>query len=146
LAALYALRRDPAQARQTLLRARAASVSDPTIETEIGLLDGARKDTVGAREAFSRALALNPGQPEALIGLGQLAYDAGDYPAAARYYESALAARPVAGLAKTLGAIRLYQLNDRAGARAAFMLALALSSADDPDVADLRVLVDELSR
>jgi len=146
LAALYATRRDPAQARQTLLRARAASVSDPTIETELGLLDGARKDTAGERDAFTRALALNPRQPEALIGLGQSTYAAGDFAAAAEYYERALEVRPVAALAKTLGAIRLYQLNDRAGARAAFTRALALSSPDDPDVADLRALVDELQR
>ena len=146
LAALYATRHDPAQARQTLLRARAASVSDPTIETELGLLDGARKDAAGARVAFTRALALNPRQPEALLGLGQLAYDAGDFAGAAVYYERALEVTPVAALAKTLGAIRLYQLDDRAGARAAFSRALALCSPDDPDVADLRALVDELQR
>jgi tetratricopeptide (TPR) repeat protein len=145
-AALYAMRRDPALARQTLLRARAAAIADPTIETELGVLDGARKDLAASRDAFTRALALNPRQPEALIGLGQLAYDAGDYPASARYYEAALEAQPGASLAKTLGAIRLYQLNDRAGARAAFTRALALIPPDDPDVADLRALVDELTR
>lgn len=146
LAALYALRRDTAQARQTLLRARTAAVADPTIETELGVLDGARKDVASSRDAFTRALALNPRQTEALVGLGQIAYDAGDYATSARYYEAALEAQPVAGLAKTLGAIRLYQLNDRAGARAAFTRALALSPPDDPDVADLRALVDELTR
>jgi tetratricopeptide (TPR) repeat protein len=145
-AALYALRHDTAQARQTLLRARTAAVADPTIETELGVLDGARKDFVASRDAFARALALNPRQPEALIGLGQLAYDAGDYPASARYYEAALEAQPAAALAKTLGAIRLYQLNDRAGARTAFTRALALTPPDDPDVQDLRALVDELTR
>ena len=146
LAALYAARHDQAQSRQTLLRARAASIADPTIETELGILEGARKDSAGSKEAFTRALALNPRQPEALIGLGQLAYNTGDYAAAERYYERALEAQPVVALAKTLGAIRLYQLNDRAGARAAFTRALALSSPGDPDVAELRALVDELTR
>jgi tetratricopeptide (TPR) repeat protein len=80
------------------------------------------------------------------VGLGQIAYDSGDYAASARYYEAALEAQPGAGLAKTLGAILLYQLNDRAGARAAFTRALALSPPGDPDVADLRALVDELTR
>jgi len=146
LASLYATRRDPAQARQTLLRARAASVSDPTIETELGLLDAARKDPAGARDAFTRALALNPRQPEALLGLGQLAYEAGDFAAAAAYYDRALAVRPTPSVAKTLGAIRLYQLNDRAGARAAFTRAIALTPPDDPDLAELRILVGELQR
>ena len=145
-AALYALRRDTAQARQTLLRARAASIADPTIETELGILDGARKDVAGSRDDFTRALALNPRQLEALVGMGQIAYDAGEYTAAERYYESALEVQPVVALAKTLGAIRLYQLNDRAGAREAFTRALALASPDDPDVAELRALVDELTR
>jgi choline-sulfatase len=145
-AALYALRHDPLQARQTLLRARSAQVSDPTIETELGVLEVTRKEMAAARDAFSRALALNPRQPEALVGLGQLTYDAGDYASAAAYYERALEVQPAPALAKTLGAIRLYQLNDRVGARAAFTRALALSSPGDPDVADLRALVDELTR
>jgi Flp pilus assembly protein TadD len=145
-AALYALRHDPLQARQTLLRARSAQVSDPTIETELGVLEVTRKEMAAARDAFSRALALNPRQPEALVGLGQLTYDAGDYASAAASYERALEVQPAPALAKTLGAIRLYQLNDRVGARAAFTRALALSSPGDPDVADLRALVDELTR
>lgn len=146
LASLYATRRDPEQARQTLLRARTASVLDPAIETELGLLDAARKDPAGARDAFTRALALNPRQPDALTGMGQLAYAAGDFAAAASYYDRALEARPVAALAKTVGAIRLYQLNDRAGARAAFTQAMALCPPDDPDLADLRALIDGLQR
>ena len=141
LAALYAARHDPERSRETLLRARATSVSDPTIETELGVFDGARKDAAGARAAFERALALNPGQPEALVGMGQLTYAAGDYAPAAGYYERALTA-----LAKTLGAIRLYQLNDKAGARTAFARALALTSPGDPDASELRALLDDLKR
>ena len=146
LAALHAARRDPERSRETLLRARAASVSDPTIETELGVLYSARKDAAGARAAFERALVLNPGQPEALLGMGQLAYAAGDFAPAAGYYERALTAHPSAALAKTLGAIRLYQLNDKAGARAAFARALALTSPTDPDASELRALLDELLR
>jgi arylsulfatase A-like enzyme/tetratricopeptide (TPR) repeat protein len=144
LAALYAARKDPESSRQTLLRARAALVSDPTLETELGLLEAGRKDAPAARAAFERALVLNPRQAEALEGMGQLDYAAKDYAAAAGYYERALAAYPATSIAKTLGAIRLYQLNDRAGARAAFSRALALAPAGDPDVADLQALIDEL--
>ena len=146
LAALYAQRHDPERARETLLRARAASISDPAIETELGLLEDVRKDTAAARAAFTRALVLNPRQPEALEGLGKIAYTAGDGANAAAYYERALEAHPSAARAKTLGAIRLYQLNDRAGARAAFARALTLSPPGDPDAPDLRALVDELTR
>jgi arylsulfatase A-like enzyme/Tfp pilus assembly protein PilF len=146
LAALLAQRRDPGGARETLVRARAANISDPAIETELGLLEDARKDPAAARAAFERALVLNPRQPEALEGLGKIAYSAGDGANAAAYYERALEAHPSAARAKTLGAIRLYQLKDRAGARDAFARALTLSPPGDPDVPDLRALVDELAR
>jgi arylsulfatase A-like enzyme/Flp pilus assembly protein TadD len=143
LAALHATRRDTEKARQTLLRAREAGVADPAVETALGILDMARKDTAGAHAAFARALELDPRRAEALEGLGRLAYAEKDFPRAAGFYERALDARPLASLAKTLGAIRLYEMNDRAGARAAFERALALTPADDPEAPELRaVLVD----
>jgi arylsulfatase A-like enzyme/Flp pilus assembly protein TadD len=144
LAALHAARKDADGSRQTLLRARAAGVADPTIETELGMLETTRKDAGAARAAFERALALNPRQPEALEGMGQLTYAAKEYAAAAGYYERALDAFPAASVAKTLGAIRLYQLDDRVGARVAFSRALALTSADDPDASELRALIEQL--
>jgi arylsulfatase A-like enzyme/Flp pilus assembly protein TadD len=144
LAALHAARKDAEQSRQTLLRARAAGVSDPTIETELGVLETTRKDQRAARAAFERALALNPRQAEALEGMGQLTYAAKEYAASAGYYERALEVFPSAGIAKTLGAIRLYQLNDRPGARDAFLRAAALTPADDPDAPELKALIDQL--
>ena len=96
--------------------------------------------------SLERALALNPGQPEALEGMGKLTYSAGEFASAAGYYERALAVRPDARVAKTLGAIRLYQLNDKPAARSAFARALALSPANDPDIADLKALVEQLSQ
>jgi hypothetical protein len=48
--------------------------------------------------------------------------------------------------AKTLGAIRLYHLDDPAAALVAFTRALALAPAGDPDAAELRALVDELRK
>jgi tetratricopeptide (TPR) repeat protein len=128
------------------MRARAAGVMDPTIETELGVLEGARADSSAARAAFTRALQLNPGQPEALEAMGQLTYAASEFAAAADYYERALKVRPDARIAKTLGAIYLHRLNDRQAARAAFVRALALSPADDPDTPDLQALVDELGK
>ena len=75
-----------------------------------------------------------------------MAYDAGDFAGAASYYDRAFLARPTASLAKTLGAIRLYQLNDREGARAAFTRAIALAPPDDPDLGELKALVGRLQR
>jgi len=146
LASLQASRREPEEARKTLLRGREAGVMDPTLETELGLLEAARKDPAASRAALTRALALNPGQAEALEVLGQLAYADGDFAQAASYYERALAARPQARYAKTLGAIRLYQLNDKAAARSAFVRALALSPADDPDAVELKALIEQIPR
>jgi len=146
LAALQAARHDPEESRKTLTRARAAGVVDPALETELGLLEAARNDPQAARAAFSRALALNPGQAEALEALGKLAYAAGEFATAAGYYERALTVRPGARLAKTLGAIRLYQLNERSAARIAFARALELSPADDPDVVELKALIEQLGR
>jgi len=145
-AAILASRGAFEEARQVLVRARAAEVADPTIETELGVLELARRDAAAARAAFDRAVALNPLQVEALEGLGKIAYAAADYRNAASYYARALDARPSAGLAKTLGAIRLYQLNDRAGAKAAFERALTLSPSGDPDTEELRSLIAELSK
>ena len=146
LAALTAARHDPAEARKTFLRARAAGVADPTIETALGVLEVGRKDDAAARAAFTRALALNPRQPEALEAMGRLAYASGEYGRAAAFYDRALDASPSAATAKTLGAIRLYQLNDRPAALAAFTRALSLTTATDPDTADLRALIDELRK
>jgi Flp pilus assembly protein TadD len=146
LASLQASRHGPEEARKTFLRARAAGIADPTIETALGVLEVGRKDGVAAQAAFTRALVLNPRQPEALEAMGRLAYTAGDYARAAGFYERVLEANPTSATAKTLGAIRLYQLNDRPAALAAFTRALALTSPSDPDVADLKALVDELRR
>jgi choline-sulfatase len=145
-AALVAQRHHPDQAREVLSRGRRAGVEDPTLETEIGVLEIARHDAAAARAAFERALALDPRQPVALEGLGKIAYAVGDYAKSADLYARALKANPQAALAKTLGAIRLYHLDDRPGARAAFERALALSPAGSPDVADLQAMIADLSR
>ncbi|HZN55482.1 MAG TPA: sulfatase-like hydrolase/transferase [Candidatus Polarisedimenticolaceae bacterium] len=143
-AAVLAVRRAPDESRKLLLRARDAGVSDPTIETEIGVLEAARGEPAAAKAALERAIALNPRQPEALEALGRLAYEAGRHADAALYYERALDAHPSAALAKTLGAIRLYELADKPGARAAFTRALALSPPGDPDADALRALLEEI--
>ena len=145
-ASLLVTRGRPEEARQMLLKARANDVADPTIETELGFLEVGRGDVAAGKAALERAIALNPGQVEALEGLGKLTYAAKDFQASARYYDRALVSHPRADLAKTLGAIRLYELNDRAGAKAAFEEALRLSPPDDPDVGELRARIADLSK
>jgi tetratricopeptide (TPR) repeat protein len=127
-------------------RARAAGVLDPVLEADSGmiLLAGGKAD--GARGRFERALTLDPRQADALEGLGKIAFARGDWEAAAAYYAKALDAAPTEALAKTLGAIRMDKLSDRAGAKAAFERALALARPDDPDASDLREIIAELSR
>jgi tetratricopeptide (TPR) repeat protein len=143
-AALLATR--PDEALRILQRARQLEVADPVIEAELGVLELMRGQTAAARTAFERALALNPRQVEALEGLGKIHYAAGEYREAAGFYGRAVEVAPSAALAKTLGAIRLYQLDDRAGARTAFERALALTLPGDPDAATLRSLIAELSK
>jgi choline-sulfatase len=145
-ASLQAGRRDPIGARETLLRARAAGVEDPTIETELGLLEAARNNNTAAVAALDRALALNPKQVEALEARGQIAYAAGLFTTAEGYYERALAVNPQARIAKTLGAIRFYELKDKKGAREAFIKARALSPSGDPEIPELDALIEELGR
>ena len=146
LAALQAGRRDPIESRNTLLRARAAGIEDPTIETALGALEAARNDKAAALAAFDRALALNPKQVEALEARGQIAYDAGLFTTAEGFYVRALAANPQARLAKTLGAIRMYELKDKKGAREAFIQARTLSSPGDPEIPELDALIEELGK
>lgn len=133
--------KNPDDARKLLDRARAAGVSDPDVEAEIGLLELARGASDPARAAFERAIVLNPRSGVALENLGRLAYGRKDYRRAADYYGKALAAAPSAALAKTLGSILLYQLDDREGARRAFARALELSPPGDPDADDLREIL-----
>jgi len=145
-AALCAARKKPEDARGVLLRGRSAGVADPTLETELGALEIARRDAASARAAFTRALALNPREPVALEGLGKLDYAAGQYQKAAEDYARALEAKPSASLAKTLGAIRLYQLQDKPGALEAFTRALALTPPGVPEADELRAMIAEVSK
>lgn len=122
-----------AAALELLVRARAAGVEDPDIETEIGLIELARGSRSLARVAFERAVSLDPRQGRALESLGKIAYEDGDFRRAADFYERALEGTPRADLARTLGAIRLVHLEDRAGALRAFERALELMPAGDPE-------------
>jgi arylsulfatase A-like enzyme/Flp pilus assembly protein TadD len=145
-AALLATRVSPEEARQLLARARGFGVKDPDVEAEIGLLELGRGATDDAKRAFERALELNSRLVEALVSLGKIAYTKGEYRQSAQYYARALESAPSASVARTLGSIRLYKLDDAAGARQAFLKALELTPPGDPTAADLREILASLDQ
>lgn len=81
-----------------------------------------------ARAVFDEMLALDPGSLGGHVGLGWLDYDADDYAAAARHFETAMVRAPAARVLAGLGASRYYA--DEIDAEAALLLfdaALAIS-------------------
>lgn len=142
---VLALAQDGAAIDDLAARARREGWSDPVFDTEIGLLALARGREAEAAAALRRAVAADPGAARALEGLGKLAYGRGAAPEAERWYARALDAAPSAALAKTLGAIRLHDLEDPAGARDAFTRALVLMGPADPDRAEIEAILRELS-
>jgi arylsulfatase A-like enzyme/Tfp pilus assembly protein PilF len=125
-------------------RARAEGVRDPDLETEIGLLSLTRGDLDGARAAFENAVALNEDAARALQELGDIAYLDGDFETAEEHFARALESRPSVELAKTLGALRLFELDRPQGALEAFQLAVELAPRNDPDLETLQEIVEQL--
>ncbi len=126
-------------------KARREGWSDPVFDTEIGLLALGRGKDAEAEASLRQAIAADPAAVRALEGLGKLAYGRGAVREAERWYARALDAAPSAALAKTLGAIRLHDLGDAAGAREAFTRALALLGPADPDRAEIEAILRELA-
>jgi len=129
-----------------LQRARGAGVRDPEIETRVAVLELKRGNVEAAKDAFRRGLELYPEAPRPLEAMGRIAFRQAHYAEAADYYERLLAVSPSARVARTLGSLRLEQLDDRAGALEAFELALGLMGGGDPGREELARLVEELSR
>jgi tetratricopeptide (TPR) repeat protein len=133
-----------ASAAALFRRARAEGVRDPDLETEIGLLALSRGDLDGARAAFENAVALNEYAARALEELGEIAYLEGDFETAEKHYAQALESEPSVGLAKTLGALRLFELDRPQGALEALQLAIELAPGSDPDLETLKEIVEQL--
>jgi len=93
---------DADAARTNLERALegARTMALPTVEILLELADLHRASGAGdaARTAYAQALEAAPGTPAASVGLGNVAFDAGDYRAAERHYRDAIAQAP-AGMA-----------------------------------------------
>lgn len=95
LRAIYAARGDAHGAAELLVREIAMAKGDITkakLYAELGQLRRDRlKDAQAAREAFMQALELDGTCSPAAQGLGDLAFDAGEFADAAKYYEPLLA-------------------------------------------------------
>jgi len=137
-------RGEVAAAAALFRRARAEGVRDPNLETEIGLLALARGDLDGAHAAFENAIVLNEYAARALEELGEIAYLEGDFETAEKYYARALESHPSVRLAKTLGALRLFELDRPQGALEALQLAIELAPASDADLETLKEIVEQL--
>ena len=127
-------------------RARAAGVRDPDLESRLAVLELKRGDVTAAKEALVRALELHPRAADALEAMARITRRQGLHAESAQYYEKLLGVSPSAGIARTLGSIRLEHLGDREGARRAYARALELTAPGAPDRAALQSLVDDLSR
>jgi len=134
----------PDEARSVLLRGRAARIEDPDLELELGRIDAARGDLRSAADALERSLALNARSEDANELAGRVWFQLGEYGKAADRYGLALDLSGRADLARTLGSIRLYKLDDPRGALVAFRRALELDP-DGPESESLREIIHQLA-
>jgi tetratricopeptide (TPR) repeat protein/serine/threonine protein kinase len=95
LRSIYAKRGDAHGAAELLLREiaiTAGAISKAKLYAELGAVRRDRLgDLRGAREAFAKALELDPTCTPAARGLGDLAFESGDFAEAVKHYEPLLA-------------------------------------------------------
>lgn len=91
-----------------------------------GRLLSARDDLDGAVESFSRALDAELDLPDALAALGEVAHRRGDFAAAERYLERALALEPKLASVGALRGTNFLELGALRDAEAAFRQALSV--------------------
>ena len=76
--------------------------------------------------------------------IGAWHHGPGDFETAEEYFTRALESHPSVELAKTLGTIRLFELERPQGALEAFQRALELAPRNDPDLETLQEIVEHL--
>ena len=79
---------------QALDGAGTMALPSAKIWNELGEVHQAMGEFVAARAAFAQALEASPGMAPALVGLGNLSFDEGDFQAAEMYYRDAVARAP----------------------------------------------------
>ena len=146
LARLLREKGDRAEALSVLDRAIAAGSYAPSVFSERGLVLAESGRLTEALASFREAARRNPTDPAALENAARAAYRLQDYGESARLYEELLRLSQGGGeLWKTLGAIYLYNLQDRANSLRAFRQALRFEL-DVATRAQLERLVEELER
>ncbi|MCB9596795.1 MAG: tetratricopeptide repeat protein [Sandaracinaceae bacterium] len=142
LRAIYSGRGDAHGAAELLAReieVTEGKISKAKLYAELGSLQRDRlEDPIRARISFEKALELDATSTPAARGLGDMAFDKGDFPEAARYYEPLLArtSEMAADLARDVSvrcgdAFRKLELYDKA--QRAYLNAKAFAS-DDREV------------
>lgn len=144
LARLLRERGEVAEARRVLDAAIAAGSHAPQVYAERGVLHAQAGRLDLALADFRDAARRDPIDPGPLENAARAAYQLGRFREAEQTYAALVRLRPERGDAwKTLGAIELYQLQDRAAARRSFREALRLET-DPAERAALERLVREL--
>lgn len=134
------------EALDLLERARTAGVRDPDLETRLAVLELTKGNVDAAEQAFRRALELHPHDVGPLEAMARISSRRGRFAESAAFYEKLLDVAPSAATARSLGTIRRDRLDDPAGARIAYLRALALTAPGDPERETLRALIDELAQ
>jgi tetratricopeptide (TPR) repeat protein len=101
------------EAQGELMALAGSLPSDPSLHTEVAKLFLEAQDKQHALDQFRAALRLDPKRLEALLGAGEIAFQAGDYRSAERYFGRALTENPnnARGRAR-LSIARLVLAND----------------------------------
>lgn len=116
-----------AEAIQVLKEAKDAGSLAPAVFLELGLAQAESNDLSAALGNFREAARRDPANPVPVENAARAAYQLGRIREAAQFYEQILRIAPSRGdLWKTLGAIYLYELNDKQGADRCFRRALTL--------------------
>ncbi|HEV7667446.1 MAG TPA: sulfatase-like hydrolase/transferase [Thermoanaerobaculia bacterium] len=115
------------EAIQVLKAAKEAGSLAPQVFFELGLAQAEGNDLNAALSNFREAARRDPANPAPIENAAHAAYQLGRTREAAQFYEQILRLAPSRGdLWKTLGAIYLYELNEKQNADRCFRRALTL--------------------
>ncbi len=145
LARLLRERGDGAEALRVLDGAIDAGCHEPDVLLERGLTLAEMGRVQAALESFREASRRDPGNPLALENAARAAYRLKRYSESAQLYERLAVLTPTSAVWRTLGAIYLSELGDRANSLRCFREALRVEL--DPAVREqIKKIIQELER